>query len=259
MLPYFELRRVHIAGGVSIEVFGTLVVTGVAAGLWFARRRARATGIPPQEISSAAAWAVGVGFASAHIVEMLLYRPDELARRPLALLEFWNGLSSFGGFFGALLGLAIHFGRSHEPWLRHADALLQGLVVGWVFGRLGCTLVHDHVGARSDFALAIQFPDGPRHDLGLYELVFTVSVLLPALWVLNRRPRPPGAAIAVLSLLYAPARFLADFLRATDVPGADLRYAGLTPAQYGCLLAFGIGIHLARRAGRRRPAPRRRE
>ena len=49
-----------------------------------------------------------------------------------------------------------------------------------VFGRLGCTLVHDHVGSRSEFLLAIRFPDGARHDLGLYELLYTVAVLVPA-------------------------------------------------------------------------------
>jgi phosphatidylglycerol:prolipoprotein diacylglycerol transferase len=125
--------------------------------------------------------------------------------------------------------------------------LVQALVVGWVLGRLGCTLVHDHIGRRSEFLLAIRFPDGPRHDLGLYELLYTLVVLVPAVLVLARRRRPPGTSVAVLALVYVPFRFLADFLRATDLPGADARYLGLTVGQYGSIALAVVGVAVAMR------------
>ena len=125
----------------------------------------------------------------------------------------------------------------------------SGLVVGWVFGRLGCTLVHDHIGKLSDFALAIRFPDGARHDLGFYELLYTVLVLVPAVIWLNRLPRRPGTAICLIPLLYAPARFLGDFLR-VSLPGHDPRYAGLTLAQYACIAVAGLVLALAYRLRR---------
>jgi phosphatidylglycerol---prolipoprotein diacylglyceryl transferase len=101
-------------------------------------------------------------------------------------------------------------------------------------------LVHDHIGRPSGLPLAIRFPDGPRHDLGFYELLYTGLVLLPTVLVLVRRPHRPGTILASLALLYAPARFLGDFLRNVDLPSADLRYAGLTFAQYACLLLAGV-------------------
>jgi phosphatidylglycerol:prolipoprotein diacylglycerol transferase len=159
-------------------------------------------------------------------------------------------MSAFGGFFGALAGLAIYFARRHRGWLVEADILVQALVVGWVFGRLGCTLVHDHIGTRTQFPLAVRFPNGPRHDLGLYEFLFTVLVLVPAVFALNRRPRRPGTSVWVIALLYAPVRFFADFLRHTDLPAPDARYAGLTPAQYACIALATIGLALAWRAER---------
>jgi phosphatidylglycerol:prolipoprotein diacylglycerol transferase len=129
--------------------------------------------------------------------------------------------------------------------------LVQALVVGWVFGRLGCTLVHDHVGTPSTFLLAVRFPNGPRHDLGLYEFLYTLVVLVPAVVVLDRRQRPPGTSVAVLALMYAPVRFLLDFLRQTDLPGADVRHHALTVAQYGTVVLAGIGLGLAVRIRRR--------
>ena len=247
MIPYFELREVPLGGGWSLAVFGTLVALGVAIGAWYAERRARAVGIPPDEMPGAIASAVVPGLLVAHLVALV---PVVRGGQPLTLrllLEFWNGMSSFGGIVGAFLGLAVYYRRTGRAWLRTADVLVEALVVGWVLGRLGCTLVHDHIGRLSTFPLAIRFPDGPRHDLGLYELLFTILVLVPAVVVLNRRPRAPGTSVAVLALLYAPARFLGDFLRNVDLAGADVRYLGLTVGQYGSLVLAGIGIMAAQR------------
>src|SRR5262245_38006494 len=250
MIPYFELREIPIGGGRSLAAFGTLVALGIFVGAWFVERGARRMGIPEREIPGAILSAVVPGLILAHLVALLA--TEGIDRwSPRVLLGFWNGMRSFGGLAGALLGLGLYYGWSRRPWLLAADLLAQGLVIGWVFGRLGCTLVHDHIGRPSEFLLAVRFPGGPRHDLGLYELLYTVVVLVPAVVVLNRRPRPPGTSVAVLALLYAPVRFLLDFLRQTDLPGADVRFLGLTVAQYGCIVLAGIGIGLLVRIRRR--------
>ena len=53
----------------------------------------------------------------------------------------------------------------------------------------------------------------------------------------DRKPRPIGFFIAVICLLYAPARFAMDFLRVEDV-----RHLGLTPGQYAALALVFIGL-----------------
>ena len=251
MIPYYEWRALALPGGLSLAVFGTLVALGVAAGVLFAERRARVVGIPERELHAAILWAVIPGFALSHLVALWPHagHAGEVSLR--IALSFWNGMSSFGGFAGAFLGLAFHFRRRRGSWVPVAEVLLQALVVGWSFGRLGCALVHDHVGRASEFPLAVRFPGGARHDLGLYEWLFTAFVLLPAVWLLNRRPRAPGATIAWISLLYAPARFAGDFLRHADLADPDPRIFGLTFAQYGCIALAAVGIHFARRTTRR--------
>jgi phosphatidylglycerol:prolipoprotein diacylglycerol transferase len=246
VIPYFELREIPLWGGAALAAFGTLVFTGVVVGMLFALRRASQLGIPDREIANAIVCAVAAGFLGSHAMVLLSAGPAETGA--LDWLAFWNGMDSFGGFFGALVGLALYFRR--RPWVRHADVLLQALVMGWVFGRLGCSLVHDHVGRRTDFFLALQFPGGARHDLGLYEFLFTLLVLVPAVLWLNRRPRPAGTTLWVIPLLYAPVRFLLDFLRHTDLPYPDARYAGLTFAQYASLVSLGIAFYFWRRTRR---------
>ena len=123
------------------------------------------------------------------------------------------------------------------------------------FGRLGCTVSGDHPGPRTNFFLAFPYGDGPRHNLGLYEMLFTLLVIVPANLMLNRRKPPVGSFLALDCLLYGAGRFALDFLRATDLPDADPRYFGLTLAHYCSLAVFVFGLWMLVLARGRRFEP----
>jgi len=106
---------------------------------------------------------------------------------------------------------------------------------------MGCAVVHDHVGIRSDLWFAVAFPRGGRFDLGLYEMVFAFIIAIVCI-TLARQHRPPGFFLGFTMIAYAPVRFAMDFLREDpmQMTGADARYLLLTPAQWGCI-AMGVG------------------
>ena len=226
-------------GPVSVQAFGVLAALGVATGVrataWAARRR----GLDPHPVLDFAIWGVLAGIAVAHLVHVGLYHPDEI-RSPRRVLEFWDGLSSFGGLAGGLAAAIVFFRKRGVPLSRYGDAFAVGMPTGWAIARIGCFLVHDHPGRLTRFPLAVDFPGGARHDLGLYEAVvlFAIAALLWRLWA---RHRLDGKLLGLLAVLYGVARFLLDFLRASDVAYADARYAGLTPAQYGSILLVAWG------------------
>jgi phosphatidylglycerol:prolipoprotein diacylglycerol transferase len=142
---------------------------------------------------------------------------------------------------GGIAAAALFFHRRRLRFFDYADALAIAVAVGWSIARVGCFVVHDHPGKLTSFPLAVQFPDGPRHDLGLYDALLLASIAL-VLAVCRRRGWLRGKHMGLLALLYGLGRFALDFLRATDLPYVDRRYLGLTPAQYACgaLVAFGI-------------------
>lgn len=152
-------------------------------------------------------------------------------------------ISSFGGLLGAVVGLVLWQRRYREPILPYADATVFGFVFAWFIGRLGCFSAHDHPGRHTDFFLAVNYPDGPRHDLGFEEALLTLPLCI-AFAIAFRKPRRSGAYIAAACLYYAPVRFLLDSLRATDVSHPDARYLGLTPGQYAALVMFSYGLWL---------------
>jgi phosphatidylglycerol:prolipoprotein diacylglycerol transferase len=245
MIPYIDFTLFEIFGW-QIHMFGVLVALGVVVGDRITVREGAKRGLDPRDVRYLNARMVIGGFIMAHLVSVIFYFPENIKKNPWVLLNLWAGLSSFGGFLGAAITYLYLSRKENIPTLPYADAVALGLSVGWIFGRLGCTTAHDHPGLHTNFFLAVRYPDGPRHDLGLYEFLFTV-VLTIILHRYARRPRPAGRLIGLFAFLYAPVRFGLDFVRATDVARPDQRYAHLTPAQWACIGTLGLGFWLLRR------------
>jgi len=247
MLPYFNGHLFDI-GGLSIHMFGVLVAIGVIVGDRIVVKEGEKRGVDARDVKFMNARIVIGGFIMAHLVSVIFYFPERIKESPWILLNVWSGLSSFGGFLGAALAFLYYTRRERIPALRYADAVALGLVVGWIFGRTGCFTAHDHPGLRTTFFLGVRYPEGTRHDLGFYELLFTI-VIAVILFRFARTPRVPGRVIGLFATLYAPVRFGLDFLRASDVARPDERYASLTPAQWACMLCLAVGLWLLRRRG----------
>ncbi|MFW6067687.1 MAG: prolipoprotein diacylglyceryl transferase [Myxococcota bacterium] len=242
-----------------IQPFGVLVAIGVLLGArmaeWFAKRN----GVAPGAVADLITHVVLLGFVLGYILNGVFYHPEtvvEILRQPSLLFTRWLGLSSYGGFLGAIAGVWLWGRRRKVPVLPVADAVAFGFPFGWLFGRTGCFVVHDHPGRVTDFFLAVNDyrvgmpPYEPRHDLGLYEVFWSLGCI--ALFVvLRRRPRPQGLFVALLPVLYAPIRFFLDFLRAPPESGGDVRYFGLTPGQYASVAVFVLGLVLLRHIVRR--------
>jgi len=194
------------------------------------------------------------------VFTVVFYYPERLVEDGImSILRVWEGFSSMGGFFGAVIGATVFYKwvRPRDPW-RHADVIMYGFPFGWIFGRLGCFVVHDHIGAVTTFPLGMYFPEGAvrlpdesfappavRHELGLYEAIFTAGLAI-LFYNLGKKDRAPGFFLMMWGLAYAPVRFLFDFLRNTDLSHQDVRYLGLTPGHYSAMVLFLGGLWLWR-------------
>lgn len=257
LIPYFQIPILEL-GPVAIDSWATLVALGFVLGLEICRARGIGKGLEVRDVVDGIVATVGMGFVVGHIVHVVAYNPHQLQEDGLvSLLRIWAGFSSTGGFIGAVLGALLFFKvlRPRDFW-RHSDVMMFGFPFAWVLGRLGCFSAHDHIGRRSDFFLAVDFPElrygGPRHDLGLYEALWTL-VIAVIFFVLRDKKLRDGFFVALFAALYAPARFLFDFLRNDDLGGADVRWAGLTPAQWGMIAMFVAGAVVAMRLWRLGP------
>lgn len=249
MIPYVEHPALDL-GFYRIEAFPVLVGLAIVVQFQIVMRRAPRFGFDAATTSSLLGWAIFLGLVGAHVFDVVAYQPATLREDPLDLLRFWGGLSSFGGMLGGLLGIWLVMRRkqiSGAAMLRFVDCLIFALPFTLAIGRLGCGLQHDHPGRPSTHWLAVDFPDGPRFDLGLLEF-FYVSLLAGLFLLLDRRRRPDGFYLGLFFLLYGPVRFVLDSLRIVD-----MRYWGWTPAQYLSIVATlaGAGVLLVVLRGHR--------
>jgi phosphatidylglycerol---prolipoprotein diacylglyceryl transferase len=293
VIPYIHIRDIQL-GPIPLHPFGILVATGVLIGTALATWRARIRNVDLDLLNSFITWMLVAGFMGGHMLDTIFYHPTEIARfddaghfmwtRPWSLFFLWEGLSSFGGFIGGFIGVILWkffymrtianvggfveiawFSRRKKalPIMPFCDIILSVFPVAWVFGRSGCSVVHDHPGARAtaDAMFAVAYPDrppvythfielihgtAPRYDLGTLEMMFTVVVAISFACTWGRK-LPTGAYVVAVALAYSPVRFAMDYLRITDGESADPRYGGLTPAQWMCIALFVFGLVLAAR------------
>jgi phosphatidylglycerol:prolipoprotein diacylglycerol transferase len=233
------------------------------------RRYALREGMQERQLNSLTLWVLVTGFMGAHLFDVVMYQQQRLADEGVLLvLSLWDGISSFGGFIGGAIGLGIAAHGHGFAFGTAADATGVGLLPGFTIGRVGCTLVHDHLGRATTSALGIDYPREAlnsrgllaelhtdaavirAHNLAMYELAYLIPFCAVIMWLaFSRRPRPAGLLAALIGVGYAPVRFALDGLR---LGTSDPRHLGLTFAQWGsaaALLGAGtVALVLWRRA-----------
>jgi phosphatidylglycerol:prolipoprotein diacylglycerol transferase len=250
VIPYVEPPALELLG-YPLRGFALLALLAVAVQVELTLRRAPRVGIARDLAASLIGWAVAIGLVSAHVFDVVAYRPEVLRTDPLELLRVWGELSSTGGMLGGLVALFVvarRRGLSQRDALRFFDTVMFALPFTLAVGRLGCALQHDHLGVSSTSFLAVRFPEGPRFDLGLLEMGLCVGIALLFL-ALDRRGAltsyPAGFTSALFFGLYGPGRFALDFLRV-----GEARYLGWTPAQWlmlGAIVASAGGLRALRK------------
>lgn len=253
-LSYLPLigEKIDLADPPTIKPFGTLVAFGVYLGSVIALRRARERGLDTKKLNDFIFWSIGMGFVGAHVLDSIFYYPDKVAKNPLYLLELWAGLSSFGGFCGALFGSFLWKWRNRVSMLSYLDVVCSAFPAAWVFGRMGCSVAHDHPGRMTDLWVGVQYPHLPpgigRFDLGLIEMLLTIPLAIVFFFRWKSGPKFFGYYAGWMSVAYAPVRFGLDFLRVGpgDKLPADERYWSLTPAQWAAFGLLALGAYVIR-------------
>lgn len=255
MIPYFKQPSLEV-GPLTFHAFGAMVVLAILAGSWMIQKRSEEQGLDPDKSYNMVTWTLIGGFIFSHIVETVVYHPEKLQEDPFSIFYLWEGMSSFGGFLGAAIGIYFYSQKYLKPgeWWRYIDAVAWGFPFGWIFGRTGCTIALDHPGTETDFFLGFERANGTViHNLGLYEMLYTV--LIAALfWFMRKKRFYSGFWVGFLWTVYAPVRFMLDFVRIRDV-----KYGGLTPGQWGAIAMFMISIAIIfrrKKAGDMEPFPR---
>lgn len=268
-MPFFQLGSIG-----PIQSFGIIVAAGVLIGAALLRRYAEWHGVSDDHIRGLTGWITVTGFLGAHVFDVLAYQWRDFLRDPVLMLKVWSGISSYGGFIGGALGFFFYVWWKRLPARLMADIAIVGLLPAFSIGRIGCTVVSDHIGALVQnqdawyAPLAMEYPTNLNMDaihyllahhpevagqktilawnLGFIEFLYLIPVNALVLWLAFRSAKrlPAGFVTVLTGVLYAPVRFFLDYLRP---PNSDPRHFGFTFAQWASILAFGAAVYFAMR------------
>jgi phosphatidylglycerol:prolipoprotein diacylglycerol transferase len=251
-----------------VASFGAMIVLGLIAAWWLARRLARHTDIAPTHMDLLTPVAVAAGIGGAFVLGWV--EPASLSG------DSPHGRVLYGSLLAGTVAVIAYALIARLPLGQVGDVIAPSLAVGIAFGRVGCFLagccwgdlcvdtnlligIDDATRARvhscpalsnEDNPLAVRFghashahwqhahlgliaPDGARslpvHPVQLYE-AGGAALLAAACLAAFRRRRVWGEAFLLFAGGYAGLRFGLEYLRADNRPLA----AGLTLSQWVC-------------------------
>lgn len=248
MFPYWTVPGIQL-GPVGLRAPLLLAGAGILIVHFSLLRRAKSKGLSQETAGMMSLAMVAVGLLAAYWFRGV-YLAQEVQRDWTFLLQLQTGAASFGGIGGGLLAGWAYLTARRLPTverLRYLDALAAVFPSGWIVGRMGCALAHDHPGLRTTSWLGVHYPDGVRFDLGLLEVFFLGLAVIPIFAALDRKPRTPGFWLGLFLTIYGVFRLFLDQLH-VDPP----RYGLFTVDQwaYGAAAILGAVILLTIR---RRP------
>jgi phosphatidylglycerol:prolipoprotein diacylglycerol transferase len=242
-----QIRLLGLTLDAYVLLYGLAVVAAAAVALSGFRREIG----PGRTALPVLAVAVAAGFVGAKLYYVAMARDD----LDLASAETYCGFAGSAWYGGLLLSavvVALLLRAAGRPVLRALDAMIVGLPVGQILGRVGCLLAGCCRGTPTDLPWAVSYPSGwPRraHPSQLYEAAACAGIVI-ALWALRSRPGRDGTRFGLYLALAGLSRWLIELVRLNPKV-----FLSLTAPQVGATLEMALGLFLVSRPSRPRDRP----
>lgn len=228
---YPELLRI---GNFAISSFGLMVALAFLAGYWIASLEFKRKKLDDKLLGNILLLSMLGGIGGAKLMYIFENVPlSDFISSPFTHIFSRGGLTFYGGFIGAVLLFWILTIKNKVSFFKVMDAMAPALAIGHSIGRIGCFLVGDDYGIKSDVPWAVAFPKGlppttdPVHPTQVYEVIL-MGLIFFVLWKLRKRNTPDGWLFSILIILAGIERFLIEFIRSTTPsPIPDLSVAQL--------------------------------
>lgn len=248
-------------GPLKIPSFGVLVMIGFLVGLKVALSRAKRFGLEKEKVLDLSMWALAAGILGARLGYIIQEIPY-YSKHPNELLEWqFKGMTSFGGL---VLGFVpvIYFSKKWKvSILTILDCLAPGVLIGHIFGRIGCLLNGCCYGGVCELPWGIHVKEAGiwstqlHHPAQIYDSLMNLVGLLILLQLEKTRQFRPGQAIGSAFFIYGMARFFYEFWRA-GTTSTTMGGTSFTEGHVAALIVAAAGaILILRKSKQATPAP----
>lgn len=209
-------------GNFSISSFGVMVALSFLVAYWLCFKEFRRKNLSEDLLGNLFLAAMIGGIAGAKLLYLFENVPiNEILQNPVQHIFARGGLTFYGGLFGALLLTWLVAKRGKLDFWVLGDSVAPAMAIGYSIGRIGCFLVGDDYGIRSDVPWAVAFPNGlpptidTVHPTQIYETLIMLIVFL-YLWKIRKNSNKNGYIFSLYLILAGSERFIIEFLRNTS-------------------------------------------
>ncbi len=264
-------------GPIAVRSYGLMLAIAFMTGIMFAARRASKAGENPDHIYNMSVWLVLSALFGARLYYVVTHYNEFRVHQDITGITrilkefrnmFWpigvdgvvgiNGLVLYGGFIGATLTAAFYMYKYRLSIPKYMDIMAPSLGIGIFFTRIGCFLNGCCYGEPTESMFGMMFPPDSAaghhyhglhiHPSQLYQSLMGLAIFGTLLY-LERHKKFDGFLAVLFFMLYAVARFIADFFRYYE---ADLTFFGLSHNQLLSIVIFlvagGLLIFFSARA-----------
>ena len=231
-------------GDFVISSFGVMVAIGFLTAYWLSGKEFRRKGLSEELLGNLFIAAMIGGIGGAKLLFLLENIPlKELISNPVQHIFSRGGLTFYGGLFGALILTWLVARRYKVSFWKIGDAVAPSMALGYAIGRIGCFLVGDDYGIKTDLPFGIAFPKGlpptldKVHPTQIYEVVIMTLVFI-FLWKIRKNDYKLGYLFSIYLVLAGLERFFIEFLRNTT----PSPISGISIAQIMAVILILIGL-----------------
>jgi phosphatidylglycerol:prolipoprotein diacylglycerol transferase len=257
----------------GIHWYGLMYLLAFLGAWWLGTRRIRAgrlPGINEEAFGDLLFYGMLGVVLGGRIGYVLFYVFDDFLANPLMLLRINEGGMSFhGGLLGVMLAAAWWTRKHRRHFFDVMDFVAPLIPLGLGFGRMGNYIGGELWGKPTGGDWGVVFRDAlpvelavqpveqlrqlhasgaldayARHPSQLYQAFLEGVVMMAALWLYSRKPRPRYAVSGLFALLYGSFRFLVEFVREPDAHLGYLAFGWLTMGQLLSLPLVLLGLFL---------------
>ncbi len=257
-IPSPETNEI-VLGPLHLRAYGLMIALGVIAAVELGRRRWRARGHDPDDVSSMALWAVPAGLIGARLYHVITdWRRFE--GQWLDAVKVWEGgLGIPGGIaLGALAGV-LYARHKKLPLGDLADAIAPGLPLAQAIGRLGNWFNQELFGGPTSLPWGLEIDPEHRPDRYLDAATFHPTFLYEGLWNLGlmtvlilvdrKRVLRSGSIFWLYVAGYAAGRLWVEAMR---IDPASL-ILGVRVNIWTSVIALAVALTIVAVRGKRRP------
>lgn len=224
-------------GPVSVYAYGLMLATAYLVSSFLATRKAKKSGVDPQEVFNLGFIILIFGIIGARLFYILLHFNYYTGNLKEAIMLQRGGLSWFGGLFAGSSAAALYIKKRKMNLYRTLDLVIPFVALGQAIGRIGCLLngcCYGKVSAGGFYFASAKAVLVPVQAYACLLLLIIFLILRRA----QERPHKDGTIFFLYLFLYSLKRFFIEFLRA-DNPTFIF---GLTIFQLISLLIFILAL-----------------